>query len=123
MELMIVVVILGILVAIAIPVYNGVQNRAKQGVGDANATMLNRGVRTLELLGFKGEDGTELIPAGATYSHTTENHFNALLAYLSLEDGKIDYVAWDPAVDAYVTDITIPQGSAIGVKEAATSED
>ena len=44
MELMIVVVILGILVAIAIPVYNGVQERARKAVGEANATMLNRGM-------------------------------------------------------------------------------
>ena len=43
MELMIVVVILGILMAIAIPVYKGAGTCRKK-VGEANANMLNRGV-------------------------------------------------------------------------------
>ena len=42
MELMIVVVIIGILAAIAVPTYNGVQEKARLGVGKANAEMLNR---------------------------------------------------------------------------------
>ena len=110
MELMIVVVILGILVAIAIPVYNGVQERARKAVGEANATMLNRGVRTLEALGYTTEEGLLLFAADETYDHDTTDHFNALMAYLSLEDEELDYVLWEPATKTkrgyYKADIT-----------------
>ncbi len=39
-ELMVVVVIIGILVAIAIPIYGAVQNRAEQGAHEANERIL-----------------------------------------------------------------------------------
>ena len=116
MELMIVVVILGILMAIAIPIYNGVQERAKYGVGEANANMLNRGVRTLEALGIKiaVSDGDDIeFTAGETYDHDKAGHLDALMAYLGIEEGTVDYVAWDEAADEYIPDTSVTQGSTI----------
>ena len=40
-ELMVVVVIIGILVAIAIPIYNTIQDSADKGAAEANARILN----------------------------------------------------------------------------------
>lgn len=57
MELMIVVVIIGILAGIAIPTYRGMEERARKGVGEANAKMLNRGVKQLEM--FENRDHDE----------------------------------------------------------------
>lgn len=88
MELMIVVVILGILMAIAFPVYQGIQERAEQKVGEANAAMLNRGVRSLEALGY-GEDFEPLT------SFDYPDDWDALVAFLDLEDEDVKYVAWD----------------------------
>ena len=50
MELMIVVVIIGILAGIAVPLYSGIQERSKRGVGQGNADMLNRAVDSLVYL-------------------------------------------------------------------------
>ena len=88
MELMIVVVILGILMAIAFPVYQGIQGRAEQKVGEANAAMLNRGVRSLEALGY-GEEFEAL----DTFEY--DDDWGALVAFLKLEDEDVKYVAWD----------------------------
>lgn len=88
MELMIVVVILGILMAIAFPVYQGIQERAEKKVGDANAAMLNRGVRSLEALGY-GEEFKAL----DTFKYDAD--WEALVAFLDLEgDDDVKYVAW-----------------------------
>ena len=113
MELMIVVVILGILMAIAIPVYNGVQERAKYGVGEANANMLNRGVRTLEALGVKiaDSDGADFEFTAGAYDHVAPGHLDALMAYLGIEAETVDYVAWDG--DEYIPYTSVPQGNPI----------
>ena len=88
MELMIVVVILGILMAIAFPVYQGIQGRAEQKVGEANAAMLNRGVRSLEALGY----GKEFEPL-SEFAYPKD--WDTLVAFLDLEDEDVKYVAWD----------------------------
>jgi type II secretion system protein G len=45
-ELMVVVVIIGILVAIAVPVYNGTQERAKNQANEANIRIIEGAVQT-----------------------------------------------------------------------------
>lgn len=131
MELMIVVVILGILMAIAIPVYNGVQERAKSGVGQANATVLNRGVTQLKGLGYF-HDGEFLSVPNAGYSYEGKmvkadgtavegiTHEQALFLLLGFEDGEtIEHVRrrkeGDPGTDPYVVDIQIATDDIITV--------
>jgi prepilin-type N-terminal cleavage/methylation domain-containing protein len=91
MELMIVVVILGILMAIAVPVYNNVQKSVRDRVGKANAEMLNRGVKTaLALEGLDG--GITLKNAENGYVHGDD--FGELLTYLGIDaDEGVEYVA------------------------------
>ena len=84
MELMIVVVILGILAGVAVPVYNGVQTSTRQKVGDANAEMLNRGIRTWVALGEAG--------APDTVNEYDEDFEDALLTWLELD--KVEYVVF-----------------------------
>lgn len=121
MELMIVVVILGILMAIAIPVYNGVQERAKSGVGQANATVLNRGVTQLKGLGYF-HDGKFLSVPNEGYSYDDNmvtadgeevdgiTHEQALFLLLGFKEGEtIEYVRRlgdeETGTDPYVVDI------------------
>ena len=110
MELMIVVVILGILAAVAVPVYNGVQDRAKYAVGEANATMLNRAIRQLEALGYYDEATGETQKIEGKYS--AENHEPLLLAFLGFErpdegddSNPIPYVKWDGSESEYVVSL------------------
>jgi hypothetical protein len=92
MELMIVVVIIGILAGVAVPVYNGVQNRAKYAVGEANATLLNRGLRQLKVLGYY--DGTKVIEIPDP-GYNPATHEGLLMGFLGFEDGEvIDHVIW-----------------------------
>lgn len=79
MELMIVVVIIGILAAIAVPIYNGVQESTRRKVGEANAEMLNRTIRTMIALGE------------ITGDYDATNHQGDLLDYMDLE--YVDYVS------------------------------
>jgi len=78
-ELMVVVVIIGILVAIAIPVYNASETRAKKGVCEANRRMIesaleqyymNEGNYTTTLgdLDEYFKDGAPTCPDKGTYS-------------------------------------------------------
>ncbi len=100
MELMIVVVILGILMAIAIPVYNGVQERARKAVAEANVTMLNRGIKTLEALGYDEDD--IIFDEQTEYDGNKEDHLNALEAYLGVELDNMEYVEWNSEEKKYV---------------------
>lgn len=141
MELMIVVVILGILMAIAIPVYNGVQERAKSGVGQANATVLNRGVTQLKGLGYF--DGTDFlsIPDGDPYSYNAKmkkadnkeadiTHEQALFLLLGFKDGEtIEHVRrrkedgeTAPGTDPYVVDINIGEDDVLEVDLSTEGE-
>ena len=95
MELMIAVVIIGILGGIAIPVYKGVQERAKYAVGEANAQMLNTSIGQWIALGMPDENGQpkpqdELIKEN-DYDHNT--HGADLFAWLGLDE--VEYVNWD----------------------------
>ena len=50
-ELMVVVVIIGILVAIAIPVYRGVQERAETQADEANKKIIERAIEVYLTIG------------------------------------------------------------------------
>ncbi len=104
MELMIVVVIIGILAGVAVPVYNGVQNRAKYAVGEANATMLNRAIRQLKELGYYDAETGEVYKIAGEYS--AEDHEPLLLAFLGFEDGDtIDHVTLEEGATEYTVEI------------------
>ncbi len=99
MELMIAVVIIGILGGIAIPVYKGVQERAKYAVGEANAQMLNRSIVHWIELGMPDENGQpkpqEQRIKENEYDH--EKHGADLFAWLGLDE--VEYVNWSKGDD------------------------
>ncbi len=67
-ELMVVVVIIGVLVAIAVPVYNGVQNTAAENAHQANMRIINGAIAM-----YVTENGTNPATIGAlipTYMQT-----------------------------------------------------
>ena len=99
MELMIVVVILGILTAIAVPIYNNVQEGARKSVGQANADMLNRSIRTWVALGTPNKEGVaqNTIDYVSEYEHDT--HSAAFWGWMDLTE--LEYVkAKDPIYEA-----------------------
>ena len=110
MELMIVVVIIGILAGVAVPVYNGVQNRAKYAVGEANATMLNRAIRQLEELGYYDAETGEMYKiAGESFAKVDEP---LLLAFLGVEEptddsNPIPHVKLSNDGSEYVVDLDV----------------
>lgn len=113
MELMIVVVIIGILAGIAVPVYKGLDTKAKEAVGKANAAMLNHGVRTMETIGHKakiGEGGSEVeFKPGDEYSN--EDDQGLLLDFLGIdgEEDPILHVKWGTNKFEMEVDAQIPE--------------
>ncbi len=107
MELMIAVVIIGILGGIAIPVYKGVQERAKYAVGEANAQMLNRSIVHWIELGMPDENGQpkpqEQRIKKNEYDH--EKHGAHLFAWLGLDE--VEYVNWDSEKRQYYPDTSV----------------
>lgn len=85
-ELMVVVVIIGILVAIAIPVYRGVQKRAEDQADEANKKIIERAIEVYltdegsSIEDLTGDDGLQILveeeylkeipepPGGGSYS-------------------------------------------------------
>ncbi len=108
MELMIVVVILGILAAVAVPVYNGLQDRAKYAVGEANATMLDRGAKQLVALGYIDSSGKLQEFEDEEFDGTNDDHKAALSAFLDLT-GTVEYVVWDEE-DGFAVRIKLGEG-------------
>ncbi len=113
-ELMVVVIILGILVSIAIPVYSGVQTRAQWGVGESNAKMLNNGFAALQKL------QPAVLTVAGTYDGALQNDRDALFAFLSLD--HVEFVVWFPSAQRYVADPN-SEGFAKGDETAAVTED
>ena len=90
-ELMIVVIIIGILVAIAIPVYNSTQKKAKETACEANIRVIQSAILQAQLEEespkslddiVKYLDGRELpkCPLGGTYSLDTDDNGNYVVS-------------------------------------------
>ncbi len=103
MELMIVVVIIGILAGIAVPLYNGIQERSRRGVGQGNADMLNRGIDQLRYLdGLEPADRRIFgVPTSqAAYTDSNKNHFGALMDFIGYANVTYTYAAGGASVSA-----------------------
>ena len=101
MELMIVVVIIGILAGIAVPLYQGIQDRTKRGVGQGNADMLNRAIDQAKYLDkLEREDAHKIFKGDDEYDNT--NHWAYLMEYVGL--GKIKSEATDGKFGSFTPD-------------------
>ena len=99
MELMIVIVIIGILAGIAVPLYNGIQHRAKRAVGEDNIQMLNNAVKQLIAL----EKMAKQRSLGGIYFNGADvNHHNILMEFIGYtgREEELKYVEWktDPNI-------------------------
>lgn len=94
MELMIVVVIIGILAGVAVPLYNGLQVRAKRAVGNDNAEMLNRSVDQLIALERLVSD-KDL--GGDPFDGSSLDHHKVLMEYIGYSEREVElkYVEWN----------------------------
>ena len=83
-ELMVVVVIIGVLVAIAIPVYNRTTDKAEKGACHANQRMIEgaasqhamntgKSIVDIDELVEYFNDGTPTCPSGGTYTYDIED--------------------------------------------------
>ena len=77
-ELMIVVVIMAILVAVAVPIFNAVTTNAKNRTCAANARILSSQINTIVMNEIGGGDGESAAVTALTL--TTETKINELLA-------------------------------------------
>ena len=98
MELMIVVVIIGILAGIAVPLYNGLQERAKRAVGEDNVSMLNNAVK--QLVAFERWTKDKDL-GGAPFDGSNLDHHLVLMDYLGYTDREeeLKYVEWKSDLD------------------------
>ena len=98
MELMIVVVIIGILAGLAVPLYNGLQERAKRAVGQDNVDMLNNAI--LQLITFDRWDKEKEL-AGVLFDGSNLDHHLVLMDYLGYMDREeeLKYVEWKSDLD------------------------
>lgn len=110
MELMIVVVIIGILAAIAVPTYQGIQDRAKTAVGQANAQMLNRAKDQMVAFDVMIEGKYQ-----GGFDGSTQDAIDDLLEYLDLE--KVEHVKWD--TDGFVAEVGNTLTKTTSVEEEA----
>ena len=99
MELMIVIVIIGILAGLAVPLYNGMQQRAKRVVGEDNVQMLNDAIEqliALERMAKQRSLGED------PFNGADINHHNVLMEYIgySGREMELKYVEWktDPSI-------------------------
>ena len=121
MELMIVVVIIGILAGIAVPLYQGIQDRTKRGVGQGNADMLNRAIDQALYLDLLERDPDHKIFKGDD-KYDNKKHWGYLMEYVGLgtagTDGTFDnftpdgdatlrYVRWDTDKGEFVPDTDV----------------
>ncbi len=113
-ELLVVVVILGLLVSIAVPIYSGVQLQAKWATGEANAKILNNGFAALQKL------QPALLTVPGSYDGSLQTDRDALFDFLSLE--HVQYVIWFIEGQRYVADPDL-DGFAKGDADAPETND
>lgn len=110
-ELMIVIVIMGILVAVAVPVYGAVTKNAQKKSCDANIRIIKENLSSYQMTG--GEDGGQL-----TWEKMATASTNS--TFLALFDGKA--LPKCPVGDAPYT-LTVSADTGFGVYCSSTDPD
>lgn len=115
-ELLIVVAILGVLIAVAIPVFTSSLEKAKKAVDDANFRSAQAVASSLTLLGELNVEGVGTITSEDLIKKAAGTKSKAL--YL-LKDGSFTLTQWgDTPPDAYLAQasgVGHPKGFAIGI--------